>query len=36
VDGLLVGGASLSAEGFADIVRSVAACYRSLAVGHGR
>ncbi|MGH9044226.1 MAG: triose-phosphate isomerase [Acidimicrobiales bacterium] len=29
IDGLLVGGASLQAEGFADIVESVAACYGS-------
>jgi triosephosphate isomerase len=31
VDGLLVGGASLQAAGFVDIVRAVAACYRSSA-----
>lgn len=29
VDGLLVGGASLQAAGFLDILREVAACYRS-------
>ena len=29
VDGLLVGGASLEAPGFTDIVRATAACYRS-------
>ncbi len=29
VDGLLVGGASLEAAGFLDIVRATAACYRS-------
>ena len=31
VDGLLVGGASLSAPTFVDVIRSVGACYRSLA-----
>jgi triosephosphate isomerase (TIM) len=31
VDGLLVGGASLKAAEFSDIVRGVAGCYRSLA-----
>ena len=31
IDGLLVGGASLQAASFADIVRAVAACYRSAA-----
>jgi triosephosphate isomerase len=29
VDGLLVGGASLDAAGFTDIIRATAACYRS-------
>jgi triosephosphate isomerase len=29
VDGLLVGGASLEAAGFTDIIRATAACYRS-------
>jgi triosephosphate isomerase len=29
VDGLLVGGASLEAAGFLDIIRASAACYRS-------
>jgi triosephosphate isomerase len=29
VDGLLVGGASLEARGFTDIIRATAACYRS-------
>ncbi len=29
VDGLLVGGASLEAAGFTDIIRAAAACYRS-------
>ena len=29
VDGLLVGGASLQAAGFLDIIRATAACYRS-------
>jgi triosephosphate isomerase len=29
VDGLLVGGASLEAAGFLDIIRATAACYRS-------
>ena len=29
VDGLLVGGASLEAAAFADIIRAAAACYRS-------
>ncbi len=31
VDGLLVGGASLQAAEFAEVIRSVAACYRSAA-----
>jgi triosephosphate isomerase len=29
VDGLLVGGASLEAAAFTDIIRATAACYRS-------
>jgi triosephosphate isomerase (TIM) len=29
VDGLLVGGASLEAAGFLDVIRASAACYRS-------
>jgi triosephosphate isomerase len=29
VDGLLVGGASLEAAGFTDIIRATGACYRS-------
>ena len=29
VDGLLVGGASLQAGSFLDIIRACAACYRS-------
>ena len=29
VDGLLVGGASLEAGAFTDIIRATAACYRS-------
>jgi triosephosphate isomerase len=29
VDGLLVGGASLEAGSFLDIIRATAACYRS-------
>jgi triosephosphate isomerase len=29
VDGLLVGGASLEAAGFLDVIRATAACYRS-------
>jgi triosephosphate isomerase len=29
VDGLLVGGASLQAADFTDIIRATAACYRS-------
>ena len=31
VDGLLVGGASLDAAGFVDIIRAVSDCYRSSA-----
>jgi triosephosphate isomerase len=36
VDGLLVGGASLSAEGFAAVIAGVADCYRSTARGTRR
>ncbi len=36
VDGLLVGGASLEAQAFGDIVRSAAACYRSLVAARHR
>jgi triosephosphate isomerase len=29
IDGLLVGGASLQAASFAEVIRAVGACYRS-------